>query len=452
MASYVAWHEQTAKEAGPYAGTDLPAYKLGQHCPVTLPSRGPEGGWKAATEAEWDETFCYDRETNKCRLNQKGWHALKRLHMQAYYASGDLMGDCTNVKDTIAMFVRNGLARTPWTEGRHFWGLKNSVKKAAARSANALQVAVRKQHDDAIERLLALLDKDPPAELSHQASYSLESAKTALREAAGRGGFAIPSTMNELRKLLGKMLGPSGECPDCLVNKLLLILEHAKGGTHAGRARSRDCKICNEGGRGATDVAIDTAHKLGKTLTPALHARLADLLIAHARPDHATRAAEARLAKALRMAEAATVEEDERALAYASTTRHGADDEEEEDRPTFGERRGAAIEAEQARLTAERQRRVAREARQAALPPVKVGTRVVVIDEDSRDSGRRGVVQGWRGPANIMVRLGRDTSDRRFFRRQLRIETPRKPAAKPAAKKPSARKPAKKKAKKASKK
>ena len=71
MARYVAAHVKAAKAVDPYAGTDLPEYTPGQHCPVTLPSRGPEGGWKAATEAEWDETFCYDRETNKCRLNQK---------------------------------------------------------------------------------------------------------------------------------------------------------------------------------------------------------------------------------------------------------------------------------------------------------------------------------------------------------------------------------------------
>ena len=36
--------------------------------------------------------------------------------------------------------------------------------------------------------------------------------------------------------------------------------------------------------------------------------------------------------------------------------------------------------------------------------------------------------------------LGRDTSDRYFYRRQLRIETPRKPAAKPSAKKPAKKK------------
>ena len=31
MASYVAWHEQTAKAADPYDGTDRPVYVRGKH-------------------------------------------------------------------------------------------------------------------------------------------------------------------------------------------------------------------------------------------------------------------------------------------------------------------------------------------------------------------------------------------------------------------------------------
>ena len=426
----------------------MPNFTPGQHCPVTLPSRGPVGGWKAGTRAEWDEVFRFDRKTGECGLKNDDWMALKRLHMDAHYASGDVMRDCRNVKDTIEMFMKNGLACTPWKQGRHFWGLKNSKKKAKARLMKAGQDAGQQRHDNWIEHLIELMGEVPDADLSHDKSYVLEQAKAALREVAGRG-IELPSTSKELRKLLGKIVGPSGVCPDCLVETLLVILEHAKDGPHAGRVRSRDCIVCNQSGRSFTDVLIAAAHTLAETLTAADHADVAELAVAYARPGQATRDAKKRLARARRLAAAATVPEDERALAHVSTTRRLAADDAADD--TYQARRAAAIEAEETRRAEINERTRAAKAQVAALPPVKPGTRVVVIDEESRYCGRRGVVQGFRGAANIMVRLGRDTSDWRFYRRQLRIETPRKPAAKPSAKKPSA-KPAKKKAKKAPKK
>ncbi len=435
-----------AKKVGPYTGTDLLEYKPGKHCPVTLPSRGPEGGWKAATEEEWDKVFRFDRKTGKCGLTSPQWNALKELHMRAYYASGNLSGDCRNVKDTIAMFVRNGLACLPWRQGRHFWGLKNSVKKARARLMKAGQDAAQQRHDNWIEHLIELMGEVPDADLSHDKSYVLEKAKAALREVAGRG-IELPSTSKELRKLLGKIVGPSGVCPDCLVETLLVILEHAKDGPHAGRVRSRDCIVCNQSGRSFTDLLIAVAHALAETLTAEDHARVAELAIAHARPGQATREAKKRLAKAQRLAAAATVEADEKALAHVSTTRLHAAGAAGDD--TYQARRAAAIEAEQARAAAERQRREAREARNAALPPIRKGARVVVIDEASRYCGRRGVVQGRRGDVHIGVLLAGDASDRCFYRRQLRIDASRKPAArKPSARKPAAKKPSKKKARK----
>ena len=188
----------------------------------------------------------------------------------------------------------------------------------------ALQGENQRRHDDWVETLIEVLGESPDPDLAHQASYRLEACKAALREAAGRGGFEIPSNKLELCKLLGKMLGPSGVCPDCLVEKLLIILEHAKGGPDAGRARSRDCIVCNQKGRSFTDLLIAVAHALEKTLTAEDHADVADLAVAYARPSQATRDAKRRYARALRLAAAATVEEDEDALAYVSTTRHGA--------------------------------------------------------------------------------------------------------------------------------
>jgi hypothetical protein len=439
MARYVAAHVKAAKAVDPYAGTDLPEYTPGQHCPVTLPSRGPDGGWKAGTQEEWDKVFRYNREKDECGLRRDDWRALKKLHMYAHYASGDCTIGCTNVKDTIEMFMKNGLACTPWEKGRHFWGLKNSVKKARARQVKALQGENQRRHDDWVETLIEVLGESPDPDLAHQASYRLEACKAALSEAAGRGGFEIPSNRDELRQLLGKMLGPSGVCPDCLVEKLLIILEHAKGGQHAGRVRSRDCKICNVAGRAFTDVIIALAHALAKTLTAEDHADVAKLAVAHARPGQATRDAKRRYARALRLAAAATVEEDEKALAHVSTTRGRAADDDADD--TYQARRAAALEAEQARLAAERQRRVAREARQAALPPVRGGMRVIV-----KKTGARGVVRthgtGWIG-VELDSAPGATTGYRRG---QLEIDkSPRKPAArKPAAKK----KPSKKKARK----
>ena len=225
-----------AKKVGPYTGTDLPRYERGKTCPVTLPSRGPVGGWKAATEAEWDKVFYYNREKDECGLSNEDWRALKRLHMDAHYASGPVTRDCRNVKDTIDMFLRNGLACTPWKQGRHFWGLKNSVKQARARSSQAGRESGQRSHDNWLERLLETLDEDPDADLSHGQSYALEAAKAALREVAGRG-VELPDNVHELSKLLGKMREPSGVCPDCLIEKLLVILEHAKDGPDAGRVR-----------------------------------------------------------------------------------------------------------------------------------------------------------------------------------------------------------------------
>ena len=447
MARYVAAHVKAANAVDRYTGTYLPRYTPGEHSPVTLPSRGPDGGWKAGTRAEWDEVFRFDRKTGQCGLKKELWLKLKRLHMDAHYATGEVTGNCQNVKDTIEMFLRNGLACTPWLKGRHFWGLKNSEKQAMARKKEMARENGQRSHDNWLERLLETLDEDPDANLSHTQSGYVEKAKAALREAAGRG-VELPNTEQELRKLLGKMLEPSGVCPDCLVEMRLIFLEHAKDGPNKGRARSRDCKVCNTAGRSFTDVLIAIAHALAKTLTAEDHADVAELAVAYARPGQATRDAKKRLARARRMAAVATVVEDAAAVAYVSTTRLRAADDDADD--TYEARRASAMAKEEARLAKRRQQREACE--RQALPPVSQGTRVVVIDEESRYCGRRGVVQGFRGHTHIAVLLGRDTSDRCFVRKQLRIETPRKPAAKPSAKKPSAKKPAKKKAKKAPKK
>ena len=424
-----------AKKVGPYTGSDLPEYKPGQHCPVTLPSRGPEGGWKVSTEEEWDKVFYYNREKDECGVSSKHWRALADLHMRAYYASGQMLRDCNNVKDTIAMFRRNGLACTPWKQGRHFWGLKNSVKKARARLMKAGQDLAQQRHDNWIEHLIELMGEVPDADLSHHNSYYLETCKAALREAAGRG-VELPDNVHELRKLLGKMLGPSGVCPDCLLEKLLVILEHAKGGPDAGRARLRDCIVCNQKGRSFTDMLIAVAHALEKTLTAEDHTDVADLAVAYARPGQATPEAKRRYARALRLAAAATVEEDERALAYESTTRGGGDD----DGPTLQQKRAAFEKKEAARLA--KRREWLRAHRAQPRVSFRATMRVVV-----KETGARGVVERTAGSGiHIYVKLDGVPGAKHFRPKHLDIDkSPRKPAArKPAAKK----KPSKKKARK----
>jgi hypothetical protein len=169
--------------------------------------------------------------------------------------------------------------------------------------------------------------------------------------------------------------------------------------------------------------------------------------LAYAQRPDASAEDTALLALAERLAADVMTEEEEEALGYASTLRcrricndYG---------PTLEEARAASQKKEAARLAAKREKA----AKAAALPRVTVGMRVVVIDEENRYHGRRGVVQGFRPAArSIAVRLARDDLDRCFYRRALRIETPpkpsarkpaaRKPSAKPSARKPAARKPA----------
>ncbi len=149
-------------------------------------------------------------------------------------------------------------------------------------------------------------------------------------------------------------------------------------------------------------------------------------------------------------------EEDQEALGYASTLRcrricndYG---------PTLEEARAAFEKKEEARMAALQERKAAAGARLAALPAVRCGTRVVVVDPDGRDPrpavqatmGARGVVRA-RGTGWFHVELdGAPGTTTGYRRGELAIDTSRKPsarkpsarkpAAKPAARKPSVRK------------
>ena len=172
--------------------------------------------------------------------------------------------------------------------------------------------------------------------------------------------------------------------------------------------------------------------------------------LAYARRDDASAEDLAILAKAEALAAGAMAEEDKEALGYASTLRHrriGNDFG-----PTLEEVRAASQKKEAARVAALQERDAASRARLAALPAVRCGTRVVVVDpDDGRDPrpavqatmGTRGVVRT-RGTGWFHVELdGAPGTTTAYHRGELAIDKSRKPAArKPSARKPTARKPA----------
>jgi hypothetical protein len=172
--------------------------------------------------------------------------------------------------------------------------------------------------------------------------------------------------------------------------------------------------------------------------------------LAYARRDDASAEDLAILAKAEALAAGAMAEEDKEALGYASTLRHrliGNDFG-----PSLEEVRRASQKKEAARVAALQERDAASRARLAALPAVRCGTRVVVVDpDDGRDPrpavqatmGACGVVRT-RGTGWFHVELdGASGTTTGYRRAELAIDKSRKPAArKPSARKPAARKPA----------
>jgi len=156
------------------------------------------------------------------------------------------------------------------------------------------------------------------------------------------------------------------------------------------------------------------------------------------------------LAMGRRAAAEATVLEDREALRFGSSLRGRRVCNDLG--PTLEQARAKYQEKEAARL----ERDAAARARLAALPAVRCGTRVVVVDpDDGRDPrmavqatmGARGVVRT-RGTGWFHVELdGASGTTTGYRRAELAIDksrkpAARKPAAKPAARKPSVRKPA----------
>ena len=188
MARYVADETRQAKAVDAYTGPDLPKFTSDKPCRVTLPPLGRRGAWPVAKEAEWDKFLRYDRKTGECGLTRPQFDSLTALTLRAHYGEGRMSWN-GGVKSFIEMAMKNGLACAPWRESRYFWGLKNSGKATKARQVKLLKDGNQERHDAWIETLIEVLDELPSASLSHGVSYTLESCKAALREAAGRGGF-----------------------------------------------------------------------------------------------------------------------------------------------------------------------------------------------------------------------------------------------------------------------
>ena len=131
--------------------------------------------------------------------------------------------------------------------------------------------------------------------------------------------------------------------------------------------------------------------------------------------------------------------EDQEALDYHSTLRRRPADDGET--TTLEERRASFKEMEDARLAEQRRRKAAAAAQKKALPPVRVGMRVV-----AKATGTRGVVLRttgggqWFRVEHVNTSWG-GTWERSYRRLELDIDKSRKPAArKPSARKPAARK------------
>ena len=195
--------------------------------------------------------------------------------------------------------------------------------------------------------------------------------------------------------------------------------------------------------RGGAEI---TFHDISR-LTGRFLLRYADILrlrLAFAQRPGASAADTALLAKAEALAAGAMAEEDQEALRYASTLRHRCIGNDFG--PTYEEVRRASQKKEAAMQEERTKSRAAAAAQREGLPPVRVGTRVVV-----KKTGARGVVQGTTGSgAWIHVELDKAPGTTKGYRpSHLDIDTSRKPSArKPSARKPAAKKPSKKKARK----
>mmetsp|Transcript_8796 Transcript_8796/g.22798 ORF Transcript_8796/g.22798 Transcript_8796/m.22798 type:complete len:493 (+) Transcript_8796:225-1703(+) len=404
---------------------EAPLYKRDARAKkVTLPR-----GWKPSSPQEVED---YLKHLNSDQLNK-----IVRLHKYAFFSGGTLktVGQATAKK----WFLDHGLVVGPWHKPG-FPGMCNSEALAKQRIVKVAQDNnAQSSHDATMARLAGM--GLPKGEQTHDESYGNYKAEDLLT-AAFLSGKPMPKGSREKQEKVAEWF-PSkvGDCVDCGLRRLLVKIEHANGGPDDGKRRKPPCPEDNKGERAAFDVYADALYKMGEAATSTLYEDVIGVRLAYAQRPGASAEDKTLLAMGRRAAAEATVLEDREALRYASSLRGRRVCNDLG--PTLEEARAAFEKKEEARMADERRKMrewEAKAAERAALPPVKVGTRVVI-----KETGARGVVQRTTGSGSwYHVQLGGETDTRGYRRGHLEIDT-RKPAArKPAAKKRKAAEPARK--------
>ena len=434
---FVARETQAAEAAGISSKrADAPIYDPDEPKKVTLPS-----GWKPSSKKEVEKYFE--------RLTHDERYPVLKLHYHAFFAGGT-SGFGKMGLDAAVNFIRAyGLVVGPWHK-HGFPGMCNSDALAQQRRMKLAQESNERRSRDATFDRLAGMGL-PKGEQTHDASYR-EHEKDDVVAKAFVLGEDVPRGVDREQKIKEWFPPTVATCIDCRRRRRLVKIEHAKGGEHDGERRKPPCHADNVGERAAFDAYADALYLIGEKPTPEGYQGVLDVRLAYAGRPGASTEDKKFLAMGRRAAAEATVEDDRVALRFGSSLRGRRI--RNELGPTLEQARETFRKKEAARKAALYEREAAAAAHSSALPPVTAGMRVVVIDEKSRYHGRSGVVQGFRGHVHIAVLLAGDASDRCFYRRALRIETPRKPsarkpaarkpAAKPAARKPSVRKASKK--------
>ncbi|CAH0366878.1 unnamed protein product, partial [Pelagomonas calceolata] len=403
--------EKKAAEAAGISSkrADAPVYKHDARAKkVRLPP-----GWTASKP---DEVEQYLKNLTKPQLNE-----IVRLHGYAFFSGGwvQSVGQASAKK----WFLDHGLVVGPWHKPG-FPGMCNSEALAQQRFQKAAQEENDKRSEDATFDRLGDLGL-PKEDLSHEAQYASLVKDELVTEAFLRGEDMPKGADAKTKKVNEWFPHKVADCIDCGRRRKLVRVEHANGGPDDGKRRKPPCPEDNKGERAAFDVYADALYKMGEAATSTLYEDVIGVRLAYAQRPGASAEDKTLLAMGRRAAAEATVLEDREALRYASSLRGRRVCNDLG--PTLEEARAAFEKKEEARMADERRKMrewEAKAAERAALPPVKVGTRVVI-----KETGARGVVQRTTGSGSwYHVQLGGETDTRGYRRGHLEIDT-RKPAA-----------------------
>ena len=431
---FVAREKKAAEAAGISSKrADAPIYDPDRRAKlVKLPN-----GWKPSSKKEVETYF------NNLTYAER--NEVTKLHYYAFFSGGTKGFGQMGLDATIKFFRAYGLVVGPWHK-HDFPGMCNSEALAKQRYQKAAQESnVQSSNDATFDRLgdLGL----PKEDLSHAAQYESFVRDDLLTEAFLRCE-PMPKGEDAITKKVKEWLPLEVDiCVDCGRRRQLVRVEHAKGGEHDGERRKPPCPEDNKGERAGFDAYADALYLIGEEATPEGYQGVLDVRLAYAGRPGASAEDKMLLAMGRRAAAEATVLEDREALSYGSSLRGRRVCNDLG--PTLEDARAKFQKKEDARVAALQERYAAARARLAALPAVRCGTRVVVVDPDDGSDprpavqatmGARGVVRT-RGTGWFNVELdGASGTTTGYRRAELAIDKSRKPAArKPAARKPAAK-------------